>query len=83
MNKGLIVLVIVSAIIILGLFIFEPLKEESNFGSLETNDEVVTLSETKNLEDDSKIKDETDKEIEEELNKIIELEDQELSEVIE
>ncbi len=73
MNKGLIVLVIVSAIIILGLFIFEPLKEESNFGSLETNDEVVSLSETKNLEDDSKIKDETDKEIEEELNKIIEL----------
>jgi hypothetical protein len=83
MSKGLIVLVIVSAIVIIGLVIFEPLKEESNFGSLETNDEVVTLSETKNLEDESKIKDETEKEIEDELNKIIELEDQELSEVIE
>jgi len=83
MNKGLIVLVIVSAIIILGLVIFEPLKEESNFGSLENNDEVVSLSETKNLEDESKIKDETEKEIEDELNKIIELEDQELSEEIE
>jgi hypothetical protein len=83
MSKGLIVLVIVSAIVIIGLVIFEPLKEESNFGSLETNDEVVTLSETKNLEDESKIKDETEKEIEDELNKIIELEDQELSEEIE
>jgi len=83
MNKGLIVLVIVSAIIILGLVIFEPLKEESDFGSLEKNDEVVSLSETKNLEDESKIKDETEKEIEDELNKIIELEDQELSEEIE
>jgi len=83
MNKGILVLVIVSGLLILGLVIFEPLKEESNFSSIETNDEVVSLNETINLDEESQIKDETEKAIEEELNKIIELEDQELSEEIE
>lgn len=83
MNKGILVLVIVSGLLILGLVIFEPLKEESNFSSLETKDEIVSLNETINLDEESQIKDETEKAIEEELNKIIELEDQELSEEIE